>query len=187
MNSCTDLARKARQRRGARGAVMLEAVIVVSFLVLVFFLLVGVAGLYRAKLRALQEARYHNTLNATNGCMVDGPAADFGLDGLGMDLPDDSIGAEWLKKIQGVGTPAGLGGISRAKVTSSYGYWSKPAPPTYSQQSRLGVGGQVRARSAAACNPIPLSSEPIEFIQGTGIPDLIGQGIHEAIDGVKDW
>jgi hypothetical protein len=164
---------------------MLEAVIVVSFLVMMFFSLVGLAGLYRVKLRALQEARYHNTLNATNGCKVDGPSADFGLNGLGLDLPEDSI--PFLKNLQTLGTPAGLGGTSRAKVTASFGFWSQPGPPSYDQQSRLGVGGQVTGRSVAACNTISVSNNPIEFIKETGIPDLIEQGIQDAINGLKDW
>jgi hypothetical protein len=121
-----------------------------------FFGLVGLGGLYRAKLRAQQEARYRNTLNATNSCKIAGPSllafAFPEIDGEPA-TPDDPVAA-----LHDVGRLAVHGPVSRGQAHESFSYTPK-------QPSALvkGLQGTATAHSVTACNPITVELDPLEL------------------------
>src|SRR5687768_5885852 len=120
MATCTEPNRGRGRRARQRGAVLLEALIVVFVMVGMFFGVVGLGGLYKAKLKAQQEARFRSTWNATNGCTIAGPslaAFAFGeIDGEPA-TPEDPV-----QGLRDVARLAVSGGTSRGRDHQSFSF-----------------------------------------------------------------
>ena len=149
---------------------MLEGLIVVVFLTIVLFALVFAGGLYRAKLEAMQEARFTNMDNATNGCEPRGHSYSA-------SNPDDSL--EWPKPVLHgeslalvgvvVREVQEIGGVSRAQSSRGFGFG------TWAEQTVTGY-------SRTACNP-----KPREWLNGIGVVQLVWQGISGATGSFFSW
>jgi hypothetical protein len=164
---------EARRRRRQRGAAMLEALIVVLFLVGVFLGLVFIAGLYQTKLRAAHEARGRNMLNATNDCEPDGSSL-----GAAFEAPPDGTS-------QGIDDPVRSlidvqrlivegGGLSRVEVRQSFSFGK--ADPAHPEQ-KPPLSRSVSWRSSAACNPAVVGLNPLELLGKLGLKDEIGSAM----------
>lgn len=162
-----------RSRRRRRGAAMLEALIVVVFLVGVFLGLIFIAGLYTTKLRAAHEARGRNMLNATNDCAAEGSSL-----GSPMQAPPDGTS-------QGIDDPVRSlidvqrlivegGGLSRVEVRQSFRF-GKPDPARPQQEPPL--SGSVSWRSSTACNPAVVGLNPLDLLDKLGIKDDVGSAM----------
>jgi hypothetical protein len=132
------LARPAR-RAGQRGAAMVEAVIVVFTMLTIFFCLVWVSGLYRAKLIAVQDARYNAMWNATNNCQPKGTGYSGGrttFEGDTAPVPPEA--SQLNNDLNFVRMVEEAGGVSRAQSRGSF---------------RFGpMSGTVSSSSYALCN-----------------------------------
>lgn len=137
-------------RRRARGAVMVEAVIVAMVLTLAFVSIVFLGGLYRAKLLAMHDARALNMFNATNSCEPRGFSA-------ATDVPDTSDQPSVPQEALGLGVDLAHdilqgGGVSRTTSKGAFSFGPprppkddpKPVAPHYS--------GAVSATSYTLCN-----------------------------------
>jgi hypothetical protein len=159
-----------RARRRARGAAMLEGVIVVLFLVGVFVSLVFIAGLYTTKLRTAHEARAHNMVNATNDCKPDGSSI-----GWPMEAPPDGFSQQVEEGVRSMIDVQRLvvegGGLSRVAVQQSFSFGS-PDPQHPDRPPPL--SGKVSWRSTTACNPAVVSLNPLNLLDKLGIKDEIG-------------
>ena len=166
MSSCTERSRRRQPgtRRRARGAAMVEAVIVVMVLTLLFVGIVFLGGLYKAKLLAMQDARSRNMYNATNSCEPNGFTAAAGDDS-GADppsLPQEAagLGIDFLHDIvQG-------GGVSRTNSTGAFSFGPARAPKDDPQPIAPRYVGTVKARSYTLCNEKRL---------GISVQDLIAR------------
>jgi hypothetical protein len=160
-----------RARRHARGAAMLEGVIVVLFLVGVFLGLVFMAGLYTTKLRTAHDARARNMLNATNACEPDGSSI-----GWPMEAPPDGFSQEVEEGIRSMIDVQRLvvegGGLSRVAVQQRFSFGSPPDPQHPDRPPPL--SGKVSWRSTTACNPAVVSLNPLNLLDKLGIKDEIG-------------
>jgi hypothetical protein len=162
---------KRRARRRARGAAMLEGVIVVLFLVGVFLGLVLIAGLYTTKLRTAHEARAHNMVNATNDCKPDGSSI-----GWPMEAPPDGFSQQVEDGVRSMIDVQRLvvegGGLSRVAVQQHFSFGSPPDPQHPDRPPPL--SGKVSWRSTTACNPAVVSLNPLDLLDKLGIKDEIG-------------
>jgi hypothetical protein len=149
---------------------MLEALIVVLFLVGVFLGLVFIAGLYETKLRTAHEARGRNMLNATNDCSPEGSSLGSTLqapaDGTsqGIDDPVRSLIDVQRFVVEG-------GGLSRVEVRQSFSFGRHDAahperPPPLSRS--------VSWRSSTACNPAVIGLNPLDLLEKLGLKEEIG-------------
>lgn len=145
--------------RGAeRGAVTLEALVVAIFLVIAFFCVVGIGGLYKAKLLAMQDSRYLAVHNAVNNCE---PAGKAYFSQRPPSLFDEApitpaelpakFGVDFVRIIQEGG------GISRARSTGQFGFGTTPGPRQqgpFPQEAPLftPIAGQVSSDSFMLCN-----------------------------------
>ena len=138
-----------RSRSNERGAALLEGVVVAAFLVIVFICLVGVAGQYKAKLLAMQDARYKTVHNALNNCELSGKAyaetRSASLLGEPPDVPGGlpaKFGLSFARVIEEGG------GVSRIRSTGEF-YFGAPRD---SKLSGSPNGGRVSASSFMFCN-----------------------------------
>jgi hypothetical protein len=152
---------------------MVEAVIVVIFLAIALFALVSLAGLYRAKIRVIQESRFRATYNATKSCTVEGASAfTFFFPPIedGPDVPFDAA-----QELRDIGRGALGGGVSRAYVTGTFAYQSAEQPPPKPGDPpllpRFGVSGKVTAQSVTACNPVDINVELMTILRKVGLLD----------------
>jgi hypothetical protein len=151
MATCTELRRRRRQR----GAVTLEALIVTLVMIGLFFGVVGLGGLYRAKLKAQQEARFRSTWNATNGCTIAGPSlAGFAF---GEIEGEPSTPQDPVQGLRDVGRLAVSGGTSRGRDHQTFSFGPG------SGSGFKGISGTVSASSVTACNPIAIELGPLEL------------------------
>lgn len=155
---------------------MLEALIVVLFLVGVFFGLVLISGLYATKLRAAHEARGRNMLNAMNDCSPEGSSL-----GSQMQAPPDGTSQGIDDAIRSMIDVQRLivegGGLSRVEVRQNFSFGkSDPARPE--QKPRL--SGTVSWRSSTACNPAPVGANPLALLGKLGLKDEIASVMAEA-------
>jgi hypothetical protein len=153
---------------------MLEALIVVLFLVGVFSGLVFIAGLYQAKLRAAHEARGRNMLNATNDCQPEGSSLVSAMqappDGTSQGIDDDSV--RTMIDVQRLIVEGG--GLSRVEVRQSFSF-GKPDPTRPEQKPPL--SGSVSWRSSTACNPAVVGLNPLDLLDQLGIKDDVGSAM----------
>jgi hypothetical protein len=162
-----------RWRRRQRGAAMLEAVIVVLFLVGGFRGLVFIAGLYATKLRAAHEARGRNMLNATNDCSREGSSLGSNMqapaDGTsqGIDDPVRSLIDVQRFVVEG-------GGLSRVEVRQSFSF-GKPDPAHPERPPPL--SRSVSWRSSTACNPAVVGLNPLDLLEKLGLKDEVASAM----------
>lgn len=108
---------------------MVEGLVVATFLVLVFFCLVWMAGLYRAKLLAQQDARYRAVHNAVNDCEIAGRAYASTRPATIMDeapvLPGQIPPSFGINLVR---TLTEGGGVARATSTGEF-VVARPPPP----------------------------------------------------------
>jgi len=170
MLTCTE---RQKLRRHSRGAATLEGLVVALVLLGMFFGVVGLGGLYRAKLRAMQEARFRNTYNATNACKIAGPSlAAFAFPQMEGEpaTPDDAVSA-----LHDIGRLAVTGPVSRAEAHGSFGFG--PKGPALVK----GLHGSVSAHSVMACNPIESSGNPLEV--AAELAKDLGGALSQAFSG----
>lgn len=135
---------------------MLEALIVCLVMIGLFFGVVGLGGLYRAKLKAQQEARFRSTWNAMNGCTIAGPSlAGFAF---GEIEGEPSTPQDPVQGLRDVGRLAVSGGTSRGQDHQTFAFG-----PGAEASSFKGVSGTVSASSVTACNPVAIELGPIEL------------------------
>jgi hypothetical protein len=152
---------------------MLEAVIVVLFLVGVFAGLVFVAGLYTTKLRASHEARSRNMLNATNDCKAEGASI-----GSPMHAPADGHSSALEEQVRRLIDVQRFivegGGLSRVEVRQSFSFGKvDPAHP----ERKPPLSGTVSWRSTTACNPAVVGQNPLDLLDKLGIKDEVGRAM----------
>jgi hypothetical protein len=156
-----------RSRRRQRGAAMLEALVVVLFLVGVFSGLLLISGLYTTKLRAAHEARGRNMLNATNNCSPEGSSLGSQMqappDGSSQGI-DDAI----RSMIDVQRSIVEGGGLSRVEVRQSFSL-GKPDPAHPEQKPPL--SRSLSWRSSTACNPVPVGANPLDMLSKLGLKD----------------
>jgi hypothetical protein len=173
MRSSTELRRALRARRRTRGAAMLEAVIVVLFLVSVLLGLVFIAGLFETKLRAAHDARARNMENATNDCKREGSSL-----GSSVQAPPDGHRQgleEGVRKLIDVQRfIAEGGGLSRVEVRQSFSF-GKPDPAH--PERKPPVSGSVSWRSSTACNPAVVGLNPLDLFDKLGIKDEVASAM----------
>jgi hypothetical protein len=162
-----------RSRRRARGAALLEGLIVVLFLVGVFLGLVLIAGLYTTKLRTAHEARSQNMVNATNACKPDGSSI-----GWPMEAPPEGFSQQLEDAVRSLidvqRSVVEGGGLSRVAMQRSFSFG---APPDPKYPDRRPLGGRVSWRSTTACNPAVVSLNPLNLLDKLGIKDEIGSAM----------
>lgn len=160
-----------RARRRARGAAMLEGLIVVLFLVGVFVVLVFMAGLYTTKLRTAHDARARNMMNATNSCKPDGSSI-----GWPMEAPPDGFSQHVEEGVRSMIDVQRLvvegGGLSRVAAQQRFSFGSPPDPQHPDRPPPL--SGKVSWRSTTACNTSVVSLNPLNLLDKLGIKDEIG-------------
>jgi hypothetical protein len=170
MRSCIE-ARRVRRRQ--RGAAMLEAVIVVLFLVGVFMGLVFIAGLYETKLRAAHEARGRNMLNATNDCKPEGSSLGSSMqappDGTSQSIDDPVRSLIDVQRLVVEG-----GGLSRVEVRQTFSF-GKPDPAHPEEPPPL--SRSVSWRSSTACNPAVVGLNPLDLLDKLGLKDQVGSAM----------
>lgn len=170
--AAADQAAALHRRRQARGAVMLEAVVVVFFLVLIFVAMVSFAGLYRAKMSAMQQARFRNTLNATNSCQIDGPSLSAfafpTMEGQPSTPADPVQGLHDLARLM---VPGVGGGVSRAQATVGFTFGAPPSPtpPPKGTDPPLHLPTKMSAQSVTACNPTIVDLDPVHLVDQVGL------------------
>jgi len=157
-----------RVRRRARGAAMLEALIVTIFLVGVLVGLAFIAGLYETKLRSMHEARYRNVYNATNDCKPEGAS----LGASAMQAPDDGQSQAVEDTVRSMIDVQRFivegGGLSRVEVRQQFSVGSTdPRHPP----ARTPLSGSVSWRSTTACNPAAVGLNPLDLLDKLGIKD----------------
>jgi hypothetical protein len=166
-----------RARRRARGAAMLEALIVVIFLVGVLISLVFVAAMYQMKLRSMHEARGRNMLNATNDCKAEGSSLGSPMhapeDGQSQGLEDTVRSMIDVQRFIVEG-----GGLSRVEVRQQLRFGSS-APRT--AEGRSPLSGSVSWRSTTACNPAVVGLNPLDLLAKLGIKDELGSVMAEGM------
>jgi hypothetical protein len=159
-----------RVRRRARGAAMLEGVIVVVFLVGVFSGLVFIAGLYGTKLRTAHEARYRNTMNATNDCKPEGASI-----GWPMEAPPNGHSDEVEDAVRSMIDVQRLvvegGGLSRVATQGRFSFGATPDPRHPERPPPL--SRTVSWRSTTACNPAVVSLNPLNLLDKLGLKEEI--------------
>jgi hypothetical protein len=162
---------RRRARRRARGAAMLEGVIVVLFLVGVFMGLVFMAGLYTTKLRTAHAARSRNMLNATNDCKPDGSSIGWPL-----EAPPEGFSEHVEDAVRSLIDVQRLvvegGGLSRVAMQQRFSFGAPPDPQHPDRPPPL--SGKVSWRSTTACNPAVVSLNPLGLLDKLGIKDEIG-------------
>lgn len=153
---------------------MLEAVIVVLFLVSVFLGLVFIAGLFETKLRTAHEARARNMQNATNDCKAEGSSLGSSVqappDGQSQGLEE---GVRKLIDVQRFIVEGG--GLSRVEVRQSFSF-GKPPDPAHPEQ-KPPLSGSVSWRSSTACNPAVVGLNPLDLLDKLGIKDEVGSAM----------
>lgn len=163
-----------RRRRRARGAAMLEGVIVVLFLVGVFVGLVLIAGLYKTKLRAAHEARASNMMNATNDCKPEGSSI-----GWPMEAPPDGFSQQVEDAVRSMIDVQRFvvegGGLSRVAMQRRFSYGTPPDPQHPDRPPPL--SGTVSWRSTTACNPAVVSLNPLKLLDDLGLKDEIASAM----------
>lgn len=163
-----------RARRRARGAAMLEGLIVVLFLVGLFAGLVFVAGLYQTKLRAAHEARSRNMVNATNDCKAEGSSI-----GWPMEAPPDGFSQQLEDSVRSLIDVQRLvvegGGLSRVAVQRSFSFGTPPDAQHPERPPPL--SGKVSWRSTTACNPAVVSLNPLNLLDELGIKNEVGSAM----------
>jgi len=169
MSSCIEpsLPKSRRSRARSRGAAMVEGAVVALFLAIVFGCLIGMAGLYKAKLLAMQDARYTNMLNATNNCESWRSYAD--------ERPSPPSGQPSLPEqarrfgIDIVRTVQEGGGVSRTTSTKRFDYGSGCDPSQDPDCTDRGVWAsrQVSAQSYTTCNEKAVGLNLIEYAADT--------------------
>jgi hypothetical protein len=137
---------------------MLEGVFVVVVFVVLFACIVGTAGLYKAKLVAMQDARYAAMWNATNNCDKTGPSYDpqsLSWPAAPTTQPDAHIpamiGPIPLPKFDFTSFVEDGLGVSRATTTGSFRF--------------MGVGGSVSSTSYATCNAPAVDANPKSVVE----------------------
>jgi hypothetical protein len=131
-------ARRARLRGRARGTGLLEGRFVAIVLIALFVGLVGTAGLYKAKLIAMQDARYQAMWNATNNCSPDGRAYYQQWSTLPEAQGPPVESAPITGVIDAVRIIDDGGGVSRATSKGSFHF--------------MGISGTVSSYSFSTCN-----------------------------------
>jgi hypothetical protein len=152
---------------------MLEAVIVVLFLVGVFLGLVFIAGLYKTKLRAAHEARGRNMLNATNDCSPEGSSLASNMqapaDGTSQGIDDQVRSMIDVQRLVVEG-----GGLSRVEVRQSFSF-GKPDPAHPERQPPL--SRSVSWRSSTACNPAVVGLNPLDLLETLGLKEDVASAM----------
>lgn len=165
---------RRRARRRARGAAMLEGMIVVLFLVGVFVGLVFVAGLYTTKLRTAHQARADNMVNATNACQPRGSSI-----GWPMEAPPDGFSQQLEQAVRSLIDVQRLvvegGGLSRVATEQRFSFGTPPDPQHPDRPPPL--SGAVSWRSTTACNPAVVSLNPLNLLDQLGVKDELGSAM----------
>lgn len=154
---------------------MIEGAIVATFLAMTFVLVVGVGGLYRAKLRAAHEARFRNTFNATKNCEPEGSSLDNAA--VLPEEPDTSALDGGVRRLLDLSrTLVHGGGLSRLGATQEFSFG-----PVDSTGQHL-FSKRVSWRSTMACNAAPVSPNPLGIAESLGLGDSLS-GMGSALAG----
>ncbi len=142
---------KARTRRRARGAAMVEALVAIPFIIVIFALIMFVGQFYSEKLRTLRESKKCAWDHSMNGCSG-GCQADTQSEGSG----------------QQVSPPGGTGDSkSDSQLTSKDFYQSKFTVKSSATASPY-LGGYVKpveSTTTVMCDEVPEDGSPAGIVK----------------------
>jgi len=182
---------KAMRRTTQRGAVLAEASVVLTTLVIFFGAINFLHSALGAKLDVQQEAREEAFQKATRHC-EDGAndniaAADLPIDGVAGEA------ADLLATVVQAASPINYGAASSSKSKSVAG-----ALATYDAQGQMRsnpLGITVRGESHVLCTPIPRDGNVggvvqygVDYMKGklSNIADIVADVVRSAVDFIWD-